>query len=284
MDGIINFFRDIFMIAVVVPIIIILIFIILRIKRKRDIARQQQLQQEQARRESEQRRRKEEEDERKAQQALQKRLRETEQAIDQNPISRQYRLDKTQSEVTVPTLNITEFTPISKKRYVAFDLETTGLNPGCDSIVEIGAVRVEDGVITDEYHQLVDPECPMPSEASAVNHITDNMLSGQPKIHQVLPAFLAFIGDDVLAAHNVAFDIRFISQACMRNRFRVPVSCFDTMNLSRYWPEAENKKLTTLASAAGIETAEAHRALGDARTVAALIDATNKRRANKSKK
>lgn len=120
-------------------------------------------------------------------------------------------------------------------------------------------------------------------EASAVNHITDSMVAGAPLVHQVLPYFLAFVGDDVLVAHNAPFDIRFIAQACMQNRFRVPLSFFDTMNFARYWPESTDKKLTSLAAAAGIETDTSHRALSDAKTVVALVNATNKRRSDKKK-
>lgn len=199
-------------------------------------------------------------------------------AISQNPGSEMYRLDNYESEASSSLLGITEFTPISKKRYVAFDFETTGLDAGGDRIIEIGAVRVINGEITDEYSQLIDPECSIPKAASSVNHITDDMVFGMPKIHQALPAFLSFVGGDVLAAHNARFDAKFLQQACMRNRFKVPEKFFDTMTLARYWPDAENKKLGTLLSVAGIENDEAHRALGDARAVARLITVTNDKR------
>ena len=221
--------------------------------------------------------------EKNADEARAKRDAEIEEAINKVPEARQYRLNYTQQESTVHDMTITEFTPISKKMYVAFDLETTGVNHMGDEIVEIAAVRVENGIIIDEYQQLVDPGRPMPAEALAVNHITDDMLRGKPKIHQVLPSFLAFIGDDVLVAHNAPFDIRFLCQACMRNRFRTPASCFNTMNLARYWPEAENKKLATLAAAAGIEIEHAHRAMDDTKALVSFINATNERRSHKKK-
>ena len=78
--------------------------------------------------------------------------------------------------------------------------------------------------------------------------------------------------------------MRFLAQACMVNRLRIPIVFFDTMNLARYWPEAEDKKLISLASASGIQIDEAHRALSDARAVADLIAATNQRRAESRKK
>jgi len=219
-----------------------------------------------------------------AQAAYEAREKAIEEVLAEYPEARKYRLADRQDEAASHLLTITEFTPISKKRYVAFDLETTGLSSGNDNIIEIGAVRVVNGQIEEEFQQLVDPVGPIPADASAVNHITDDMVRGQPKIYEVLPAFLAFVGDDVLAAHNVRFDAGFLNQACLRNRFSVPAGYFDTMALARYWPQAENKKLGTLAATAGIESEEAHRALGDARTVAALISATNKLRSDKAHK
>lgn len=281
-----DFFSHVILYALVFLAIILLIVFIPVFKRRkaaRIVAEQRRVQQEEARRRAEQEKLEEEKRKKESQQKNAIILSEIESAIASCPSSRQYYLDKYQYESSVSKLNITEFTPISKKRYVAFDLETTGLNPGYDSIVEIGAVRVENGVVSEEYHQMVNPGIPMPSDASAVNHITDDMLSGKPKIHQVLPSFLSFVGDDILAAHNATFDIKFISQACMRYRFRVPSSCFDTMALARYWPESDSKKLSSLCSAAGIKIDDAHRALSDARAVADLISATNKRRSEKKK-
>lgn len=205
-------------------------------------------------------------------------------AINACPGSGIYRLDHQEYEMHAATLNITEFTPISKDRFVAFDLETTGLNNANDTIVEIGAVRVENGQITAEYQQLVNPGYSIPQKAAAVNHITDEMLAGQPMIYEVLPSFLKFVGDDVLAAHNVQFDAKFLGQACMRNRFKIPERFFDTMLLARYWPDAQSKKLTSLIAEAGIKNDSAHRALGDARAVAQLILATNEKRKTKKVK
>ena len=207
-----------------------------------------------------------------------------ESAVSAIPGSEKYRLPQIQTNATINGLNITEFSKIYNTRYVAFDLETTGLNPIANAIVEIGAVLVENGVITKEYHQLVNPGCPMPPDASAVNHITDDMLSDQPAIHQVLPSFLSFVGDDILAAHNASFDIKFLAQACMRNRFRIPLGYFDTMTLARYWPESEDKKLISLCDVAGVEIETFHRALDDARAVAGLISASMVRRADMRKK
>lgn len=196
------------------------------------------------------------------------------------PGSEKYVLDVRQEESHAETLNITDFFPIDNKQFVVFDLETTGINY-TNYIVEIGAVRVVNGEIVEEYSQLVKPGHPIPAEASAVNHITDDMVEGKPSIQEVLPSFLSFIGDDVLVAHNVRFDYSFLANACMLHFFKIPEVLFDTMTLARYYPEAGSKKLTDLVKAAGIEMETAHRALSDARMTAKLVIATNEKRKKK---
>lgn len=203
-------------------------------------------------------------------------------AVAKTPGSEAYIASNMESNFTGHILNIGTFTPISKKQFVAFDLETTGLSEHDDEIIEIGAVRVVNGEIVEEFSQLINPGCPVPTAASNVNHITDDMLQDKPKIYEVLPSFLSFVGNDVLAAHNAAFDAKFLAQACMKNKFKAPTEFFDTMLLSRYYPKAQNRKLVTLIACAGIENDEAHRALGDARAVAKLIIHTNEIRKRKA--
>lgn len=272
------------------PIIlgVVALIIVVPIIRKASARKKEQLRIQQAaeeeRRKAEQKKKEEEERQKKRQAERDRKESEIQSAIARSPGSEKYRIDKFQSEVSYSLLNITEFTPISKDRFVAFDLETTGLSRGGDDIIEIGAVRVEKGQITAKFHKLVNPGCSIPAAASAVNHITDDMVADMPKIHQVLPAFLNFVGDDVLAAHNARFDAGFLNQACGVNRFMNPRRYFDTMELARYWPEASDRKLGTLIAAAGIENDAAHRALGDARAVAQLILVTNEKRKASRKK
>ncbi len=155
--------------------------------------------------------------------------------------------------------------------FVSFDLETTGLSNNNDEIVEIGAVRVVNGEITDRYHQLVKPENGISSSASSVNHITDDMLTSAPRLYEILPDFLAFVGSDVLVAHNARFDSGFLSMACLRYRLKYPLKYFDSRSLSYFWPDLPNRKLSTFLSAAGIENPESHRALPDAEALARLM-------------
>ena len=172
-------------------------------------------------------------------------------------------------------VTVDAFKKISGKCYVVFDLETTGLDADRDRIVEIGAVRVAGGQITDQtFHQLINPKIKMPPEASAVNHITDDMLKNQPYIKPVLADFLRFVDDDVLVAHNGGFDASFLDNACAACGYDAPKKYFDSMRLSVYWPKLKNRKLETFLKAAGIENDGAHRALSDATATAKLCIAS----------
>lgn len=168
-------------------------------------------------------------------------------------------------------ISIAAFQKVVNDRFVVFDFETTGLSPENDQIVEIGAVRVEHGKITDTYQKLINPGIHMPEATSKKNHITDDMLKGCPSIKTVLPDFLSFVGSDVLAAHNASFDSAFLMAACEKYHKTVPEKYFDTMRLSVYWPNLSNRKLETFLKAAGIKNSSAHRALGDATATANLI-------------
>lgn len=261
---------------VLAVIAFILLVIIVKQCKKRSARKRaleaQRLKQLEAQKRIEQEKRERAEREKEAHRFAEEKERKIRAAMDAVQGSETHRLQEMQFEVNAKTLDLTDFTSIAKKRFVAFDLETTGLSYSDDAIVEIGAVRVENGQIVDTFTRLINPECPMPAAASAVNHITDDMLVGKPFIYEVLPAFLSFVGDDVLVAHNAPFDCRFLSQACMQNRFRAPTRYFDTMELKPvFFKDAPNKKLTTLTKAAGIEHDEAHRALGDAKALAELV-------------
>jgi len=158
--------------------------------------------------------------------------------------------------------------------FVAFDLETTGLQPSQDKIVEIGAVIVRDGQIGQQFQTLVNPGIPMPAAASAVNHITDAMLADAPTIGGVLPAFLRFIGDLPLVAHNAGFDADFLAYAAgsMSLTFSNPVA--DSLALSRScWPRLDHYKLGDVCEKIHYVNQDAHRALADAMAVAAIVNA-----------
>ncbi len=205
---------------------------------------------------------------------------ETEELILRNPYSSSYRVQVQQTQAGTSTLDYIPFYQKSRGNFVTLDFETTGLSYVDDQIIEIGAVKVENGEITDKYQQLVNPEMPIKAQASSVNHIRDSMLVGQPFIFEVLPDLLHFIGNSIVVAHNAPFDYRFLAQACMRYRFKIPDDWFDSRDLSQVWPEADNRKLSSLLSAAGITNKMAHSALGDAEALALLVIQSFKKEIN----
>ena len=163
--------------------------------------------------------------------------------------------------------------------YVAFDLETTGLDYHTDEIIEIGAVKVRNGEIIDTFESLVRPKRSIPEEASKINHITDEMVQNAPAFWEVIPKFLEFVGDDTLAAHNVKFDYSFLCTACLRinGGIECPHVYMDTLAISRWkWPDLPNHKLGTVAKHVNYKPGNAHRALADAMTVHAILQAAEK--------
>lgn len=192
-------------------------------------------------------------------------------AIIAAPGSEKYRSSQFQTEINYKEYNLSEFKLYSNGKYTVLDFETTGLSPYTDRIVEIGACKVSDGQILMTYHQYVDPEMPISPDASAVNHITNAMVSGKPKIYELLPSLLSFIGDDIVVAHNASFDMQFLAHSCMQYRFICPQVSFDSMILKELWPDIPNRKLSTFLDVSGIENKNAHSAAGDAGALALLM-------------
>ncbi len=151
-------------------------------------------------------------------------------------------------------------------RFIAFDLETTGILPGVDRIVEIGAVRYVDGELDAVFSTLVDPLISIPVEASKVNGITDDMVKGKPKIEELLQPFAEFVGDDVLIAHNAAFDTQFLTADYVKHEVRTPRGVIlDSYPMAKkVFPGLANYKLSTLVQHLQIESSGFHRAEEDA--------------------
>ncbi len=152
--------------------------------------------------------------------------------------------------------------------YVIFDLETTGISCTTDGVVEISAIKVEGGVVVDEFSELVNPGMPISSFASEVNGITDDMVKDCPSFDEVLGRFLEFIGDSVLVGHNIhSFDMKFIQRDAQKYFGKVVGNDYiDTLQIARlYLPELKHHKLTDMANHYGIDTDGAHRALNDCR-------------------
>lgn len=160
--------------------------------------------------------------------------------------------------------------------FVVFDLETTGLDPNRDEIIEIGAVLWQDGEVTASFHSLVNPGKSLPEEIQQLTGIRDADLQDAPHIDGILPEFLAFIEGRPLAGHNVRFDMKFLLSACDDAGYELSTAKegFDTLLAARVLlPMARGFKLTELAKSLAFPNSEAHRALADAQTTAHLLSA-----------
>ncbi len=167
--------------------------------------------------------------------------------------------------------------PLTEVEFVAFDLETTGLFPVVNRIVEFGAVRFRlDGRELGTWEQLGDPECPIPPEVTDIHGITDAMVRGQPTLAQALPAFLDFLGgtDAILLAHNAMFDLGFLNFAAAKTGLTRPANpVIDTLDLARTCVRgAPSCRLADLVVHLGLAESEDHRALSDSRLVRELVN------------
>lgn len=149
--------------------------------------------------------------------------------------------------------------------YVVIDIETTGLDPLYDEIIEVSAVRYIDNVMSDRYVSLVKPENPISDFIANLTGITNDMVSNSQPIETVLPQFLDFVGSNPLVGHNIHFDINFIYDRSMDILNKPFTNDFsDTLRLSRrLLPDLKNHKLATLADKLNIDTDGMHRALTD---------------------
>ena len=182
-------------------------------------------------------------------------------------------------------------------KFVAFDLETTGLVNTKDEIVEIGAVKftvaVEKGKVVpkllSEFNTLVNPNMMIPEEASKVNHITDDMVKDAPPVGECLKKFTAFCGQgSILIAHNAPFDVGFLRVAYSKNPQYVPGNpAIDSLVVARtILPELENHKLGYMANlfmkrgefTMKIDPAKMHRAVYDCEMLMEVFVALMRRR------
>ena len=156
--------------------------------------------------------------------------------------------------------------------YVVFDIETTGFSATSDRIIEIGAVKVKAGEITDYYSTFVNPEVPIPFEITNLTSITDDMVMDAQTIDKVLPEFLEFVGDAALVAHNAGFDVGFIKENAKRLGLNHKYTYLDTVALARVLlPTLGKFKLNIVAKALNISLENHHRAVDDAKATAEIF-------------
>ena len=154
---------------------------------------------------------------------------------------------------------------------VVFDIETTGLSADADEIIEIGAVKVENGAITDRFSSFVNPNIAIDPRITELTGITDEMVKNAPTINTVLPRFFEFVGDNAVLAHNAAFDVGFICAAAKRQGLSFRNLVLDTLKISRYlFPNERVHKLDAVARRLGIDNPNHHRAVNDAEVAAEI--------------
>ena len=157
--------------------------------------------------------------------------------------------------------------------FVCFDLETTGLDEDCE-IIEIGAVRYCDGIEQARFNQLIKPGTSIPARITKLTGIKASMVRDAPPIQEVLPAFLEFLGDAPLVAHNIAFDLGMLTRWCKQLglEYDAPAMAVDTVPLSQtLLPTLSNHRLAELAGWFEINLDKAHRAGDDAAATAELL-------------
>ena len=157
--------------------------------------------------------------------------------------------------------------------FVVFDLETTGFSPIQNRIIEIGAVKVQKGKITERFSTFVNPDVPIPYRIEQLTGINDSMVMDSPKIDVILPQFLEFCAGAVLVAHNASFDMSFIEENCRRLGIEKEFTAVDTVGLARVLLPALNRfKLDTVAKALGVSLQNHHRAVDDAGCTAEIFE------------
>jgi len=156
--------------------------------------------------------------------------------------------------------------------YVVFDIETTGLSPKFNKIIEIGAVRIKEGKIVDTFSKFVNPEVPIPYSITKLTSINDSMVLSAPTIEQVLPEFFDYIGDAVLVAHNASFDTGFIKEFAKRQGLEFDFTIVDTLSLAHILvPELGKYTLDRLCKQFNVSLENHHRACDDADATARIF-------------
>ncbi len=158
------------------------------------------------------------------------------------------------------------------EKYVVFDIETTGFSPVTNRIIEIGAVKVEHGEITERFSTFVNPQVPIPFHIEKLTSINDSMVMDADTIEVVLPQFLKFVGDAILVAHNANFDVSFIKENAKRQGIPVDFTYVDTVGIARALLTGQSKyTLDAVAKTLGISLENHHRAVDDAECTAEIF-------------
>jgi len=157
--------------------------------------------------------------------------------------------------------------------FVVFDIETTGFSAMKDKIIEIGAVKVVDGKITERFSEFVNPQIPIPFRIEQLTSINDNMVKDAPTIDVILPQFEEFCRGCVMVAHNAEFDMSFIQKNYADIGLQREDTIVDTVGMARFLlPQLNRFKLDTVAKAVGVSLEHHHRAVDDAACTAEIFE------------
>ena len=172
----------------------------------------------------------------------------------------EHRIDKGRSLVCLP------------KDCTVIDLETTGLSPRCDEIIELAAIKVRDGEIRDSFQQLVKPKDGISDFISSITNITNEMVADAPSIESALLGYLNFIGSDIVVGHNVCFDVNFLFDNCASIFGSAFTNNYiNTVRVAKRLVDLPHYKLSDLCAYFGINRENAHRALADCQMTYALV-------------
>ncbi|MCX6989843.1 MAG: DUF3820 family protein [Chlamydiae bacterium] len=155
---------------------------------------------------------------------------------------------------------------LKNELFVCLDLETTGLVPETDHIIEVAAVLFTSEGIVKSFETLIDPGCPISPESMAIHHITDDMVKGKPSIADVLPQIIQFVGRHTIVGHGITMDIAFLVQAAKKLSIHSNLATqlfFDTLRLARLYGESPTNSLQKLREHFNIPAEGAHRAMND---------------------
>jgi DNA polymerase-3 subunit alpha (Gram-positive type) len=155
--------------------------------------------------------------------------------------------------------------------FVSVDLETTGLSPTYNKIIEIGALKIRNEVVVDTFHSLINPNVFIPQKITAITGITNNMVKDSPSIEVVLPKFIKFVGNAPIVAHNSKFDMGFIKHNAKKMGLKLENLVIDTLELARnMFPHLNNHKLNTVAKHLFINLENHHRSMVDSAAAAEI--------------
>lgn len=153
--------------------------------------------------------------------------------------------------------------------FVAVDIETTGLNPKCEKVIEIGAVKVENGILVGEFQTLIQPNRKLNEFVVQLTGITDEMLENAPEEEEAFAKFLDFAGEEVLLGHHLIFDYSFLKRMAVNQKISFERNGIDTLKIARvFLPELEKRTLDFLCAHFQIVNGHAHRAFEDAKATA----------------